>query len=101
MKAYSLKKQVINAIQWYPGVEVPGGLESPSGDVFLHTVAGKLPLWPGCYVVTGIPGGTAVMSAETFEAAYEAVEEPKAAKPKAAKPKVAKKKVAKKKATKK
>jgi len=101
MQKYSLKKQVVKAVQWFPGTDVPGGVESPSGDVFIHTPAGKLPLWPGCYVVIGIPGGKVIMSAEVFEAAYEAVKEPKVKKADKPAVKTSKKKVAKKKAAKK
>ena len=101
MKVYTLRKKVVKAVQWFPGTDAPGAIEAPSGEVFLHTADGKLPLWPGCYVVVGIPGGKVVMSAEIFEATYVLVEKPKVEKPKAEKPKVAKNKVSKKKVAKK
>ena len=100
MKNYTLKPKAVKAMQFNPGCEIPGSIETPSGSVFVYAPGGKLLLTAGCYVVDGIPGGRTVMSAADFEAAYDEANPAKKAK-KDKTEKVSNKKVSKKKAAKK
>jgi hypothetical protein len=86
MAKYQKKPIVIEATQWFPGLEIEGVIttktDSPSrihGEIaFSHTVSyiqtleGKMYVNPGDYIITGVKGDYPCKP-DIFEATYEAV----------------------------
>jgi hypothetical protein len=71
------KPVVIEAVQWFPGLNVDGvcnradapGIANPH----IHTLEGSLIVSPGDWIITGVKGEKYPCKPDIFEATYEQV----------------------------
>lgn len=64
----------VEAVQWFPGVDIPGVIhEEDSKEAFLETLEGIMMFSAGDYVVTGIAGERYAIREDIFEQSYEKV----------------------------
>lgn len=77
MTKFRKKPIVIEAEQWFPGLEVDGVViqSAELGLAFVRTLEGKMTVTPGDWIITGIQGEKYPIKPDIFEATYEAVEE--------------------------
>lgn len=73
MAKYRKKPVVIEATQWFPGVEIEGVANLNSPDVALvKTLEGDMYVKPGDWIITGVKGEKYPCKPDIFEATYEA-----------------------------
>lgn len=82
MPKYRKKPVVIEAEQWWPGVEIDGVDEShaallahgaPANHAIIDTLEGVMIVSPGDYVITGVRGEKYPCKPEIFAETYEPV----------------------------
>jgi hypothetical protein len=76
----------IEAVQWFPGVEIEGlhftegepganyGCGIPGVMVSIHTLEGPMRVKPGDWIITGVKGEKYPCRSDIFEMTYESVE---------------------------
>jgi len=78
MPKFRKKPVVIEAVQWFPGVDVDGVLENENPQEIygvVSTLEGFMKASPGDWIITGVKGEKYPCKPEIFEATYEPVEE--------------------------
>lgn len=75
MAQYRKKPVVIEAVQWFPGVEIAGvEVASPGDDqARITTLEGIMRVAPGDWVITGVAGEMYPCRDDIFRATYEPV----------------------------
>lgn len=77
MPRYRKKPVVVDAVQWFPGVEIPGGRELTfqSGPQLiileLNTLEGRMFAQPGDWIITGVKGERYACKPDIFRETYE------------------------------
>lgn len=80
MAKFRKKPIVVEAEQWFPGVEIDGTCEIPGfgnlpGSLIIETPEGEMRARPGDWIITGVKGERYPCKPDIFEMTYEKVEE--------------------------
>lgn len=87
MARFRKRPVVIEATQWFPGVQIAGVVdERPASDggnglspepamAFIHTLEGTMRVSPGDWVITGVHGERYPCKPDIFAATYEPADE--------------------------
>ena len=84
MAKYRKKPVIIEAEQWFPGKEVAGVINNPfkptgtfhdrfldHPDIYVETLEGKMAVYPGDYIITGVKGEKYPCREAIFNLTYE------------------------------
>lgn len=78
MPKFRKKPVVVEATQWFPGVEIEGVFSEkppreshPNGHAHIQTLEGLMDVSPGDWVITGVKGEKYPCKPDIFEATYE------------------------------
>lgn len=83
---YRKRPVIVDAVQWWPGVEVPGvvmrttaiggkghGIIPVPSQPVVETLEGDMHVSPGDYIITGVKGERYPCKPDIFELTYEMV----------------------------